>query len=84
MKFRLIFSILLFILVFSSPFWVYFPLAILGIIYFKMYWEGLLMLLTSDFYFGVNEGRFNEISYISFLIAIIIFIFTQVIRKKMK
>lgn len=83
MKLRVVFSIVLFILVFSSPFWVYFPLGILGIIYFKNFWEGLLLLLISDFYFGVSEKRFDEVSYISFLIAIIVFIISYLVKKKM-
>lgn len=83
MKLRLVFSLILFILIFVSPFWLYFPLAILGIIYFKNFWEGILLLLFSDFYFGLAEEKFSEISYISFLTAVIVFILSYLIKKKM-
>ena len=65
------------------PFWVTGLLVLFGIIYFKLYWEGVVVLLISDFFFGTSEIRYGNITYISSLASLVILVIAEMIKNRM-
>ncbi|MDQ5922450.1 MAG: hypothetical protein QG644_158 [Patescibacteria group bacterium] len=83
MKLRVIFSLTLFLSSLFAPFWVSALLALFGIVYFKLYWEGVLILLISDFFFGASEARYSYITYVSFSASLLVLIVAEFVKNRM-
>lgn len=81
---RVIFSLLLIFSVLFMPYWVAAALAFLGIIYFSMYWEAVLIMLFSDLLFGTPIYKLGGMTFVSFLGAFFVLIVTEVIKRRLK
>ena len=76
--FVMLFSILFF------PFWVSIILAILGMVYFNVFFEATALFLLSDFLYGTREGKNPPVIFISFIISAILLIIIEIVKKKMR
>lgn len=83
MKLRVIFTLILFLSSIFGPFWLTALLVLFGIIYFKLFWEGVIILLISDFFFGVSEARYNNLTYIAFITSLVVLVIAEVVKRKM-
>ncbi len=84
MVLRVLTSIILLVSVLFMPFWVSVILSLLGIIYFRYYFEAALILLISDVLYGVPEPKFFDMVFISSITAIIGIVLTEFIKKKLR
>ncbi len=49
---RIIATIILCLVVVISPYWIYIPLLVLAIFFFKFYWEGIMLGFLIDVLYG--------------------------------
>ena len=75
--------VLLFSILFM-PFWVSVILALAGMIYFAVFWEAVILFLLSDLLYGVKETKFSGTIFVSFIIAAILLIIIEIVKKKLK
>lgn len=78
---RILASILLLFFVLFMPFWVSVILALVGVFYFRVFWEAVVLLLLSNLLYGAGDS--SDI-FISLLIYTIIFIAIEFLKKKIK
>jgi hypothetical protein len=79
---RVLSVIVIFLSVFFMPFWVFALLALLGIVYFDIFVESIVLLLISDLLYGIREGRLGGIYFFTTICGIIIIIMAEVLKKK--
>lgn len=66
------------------PLWVSVILALLGMVYFDIFWEAAVLFLLSDLLYGVREVKFSATFFISFVVASIVLVIIEIIKKKLK
>jgi hypothetical protein len=76
--FALVFSL------FFMPFWVSVILAIIGMFYFPIYFEAVLLFFLSDLLYGTKEAKFFEMIFVSFFLSLILLISIEILKKKLK
>ncbi len=81
---RIASSLLILISILFFPFWVSIILALLCIVYFRFFWEAVVLFFISDLLFGAKEARFFNIILISTIFSIVVLLFTEFIKKKLK
>jgi len=81
MLIRILASILLLFLVLFMPFWVSVLLALVGVFYFSVFWEAVILLLLSNLLYGAGDP---SAIFISLLIYTIILIAIEMLKKKIK
>jgi hypothetical protein len=79
----LAFFILLFSILFL-PFWVSAILAILAMIYFKNYWEAVILFFISDFLYGTMGTKYAFLTFTSGIFALIFLLLIEFLKKKFK
>jgi len=84
MKLRITVSLMLLFSVFFLPFYVSTILALGGIIYFRIYFEGVLLMLLIDLLHGVREARFLRLYFVFFLSSLLIMVIIEFIKTKMR
>ena len=73
--------ILLFSVLFM-PFWVTAILAIAGMVYFRYFTEAVFLLLLSDLLYGIAEEKFWGITFISFILGIVVMLLIEFVKRK--
>lgn len=81
---RILAIIVLLISIFTLPFWVSFILAILGIIYFNYFFEAVIIFLISDFFYGAEKTTLYNITFVSFLLILVLLLITEFIKKRLR
>jgi hypothetical protein len=69
---------------FFAPFWVSVILTLFGMFYFNIFLEGTVFFLLSDLLYGVKENKFSGEVFVSFLIAIVVLLIIEILKKKLK
>lgn len=82
--FRILASIALLFSALFMPFWVSVALMLAGIIYFAVFGEAVMLFFLSDLLYGVKEAKFYNEIFISFVMATIILILVEIVKKKLK
>jgi hypothetical protein len=84
MNSRTIISVSIFILLFIAPYWLYLPALGLSLIYFRFYWEGIMLAFLIDTLYGYDIfGKF----YLRFpvaLLACILLLLVPVIQRRLR
>jgi len=81
---RIIFSGILLVSILFFPFWISVILGFLGIIFFRRYWEVVILFAVSDLIFGSFGSRFIELPISSTISSLIILILIELFKKKLK
>jgi len=81
---RIIAFIVLLFSVLFLPFYISAILAILGMFYFKIFWEAIIVLLLSDLLYGTKEAKFSNTLFVSFIVSILILILIEFLKRKLK
>jgi len=84
MLLRISASIVLLISVLFLPFWVSVILGLVFVGYFKLFIEAVFLFLLSDLLYGAKEAKFFEVTFVSFIIAVICFILIESLKKKLR
>lgn len=84
MMFRILASFVLLFSILFFPIWVSAILALALMIYFSFFIEAVFLFLISDLLYGTPKPVFFDIVFISFLIAIIVFIIIELSKKKLR
>jgi hypothetical protein len=84
MLLRIIASFLLLISILFMPFWLSIVLALVSMVYFSIFWEATVLFLLSDLLYGVKEAKFSGMIFISFIVALIVLVLIEIIKKKLK
>lgn len=79
---RVIFNLILFLGVFVMPFWLFAVLALVGLAYFRSFYEFIAGFMMRDFLYGAPEARFGGFVYVLTVISILAFIAADFIKKK--
>jgi len=58
-------------------------LALLGMVYFDIFWEATTLLLLSDLLYGTREGKNPPVIFVSFLISIIVLLLVEFVKTKL-
>lgn len=66
------------------PLWVSLILAFLGMAYFDYFIEAVVLLLLSDLLYGVAGGKFFGVAFVSFIIAVVLLMATESMKRKLK
>jgi hypothetical protein len=81
---RILASFLILISILFWPFWVSAILALLGIIYFRVFWEAIVLFFISDLLFGIGENRFWNITLVATIFIVILLLLVEFIKRKLK
>ncbi|HPS21614.1 MAG TPA: hypothetical protein PLO44_02300 [Candidatus Paceibacterota bacterium] len=79
----LAFIILLFSILFL-PFWISIILGIFATIYFRNYWEVVVLFFISDFLYGVQNTKYAFLTFTSGIFALLFLILVEFLKKKFK
>ena len=82
MAVRIVFSITLLASILFLPFWVSVLLAIVGMVFFPSYLEAILGLFISDLLYGVPEARYFDLTFVSLILSVILFLAIQFLKKR--
>ena len=82
MAVRIIFSLILLLSILFLPFWVSVLLAIVGMVFFPYYFEAILILFISDLLYGVPEARYFDLTFVSLILSVILFLAIQFLKKR--
>lgn len=79
--------ILTFVILLSTmlflPFWVLILLTFFAMIYFFVFWEGVLIFFLLDLLHGIRESKTFHMVFISFFIALIMLLVIEFLKRKM-
>lgn len=81
---RVILVIALIFSVIFEPFWLSAILMLLGIAYFPIFWEGILVFLVGDFLYGVERAELWGITFFMTLLAAVSVAIGEFLKKKLK
>lgn len=70
--------------IFFMPFWVSIVLALVGMVYFSVFFEAVILFFLSDLLFGVKEAKFFDMVFVSFFICLVLLIVIEIFKKKLK
>ncbi|OGI92405.1 hypothetical protein A2933_00385 [Candidatus Nomurabacteria bacterium RIFCSPLOWO2_01_FULL_46_18] len=82
MTVRIIFFIILLASILFLPFWVSFLLAIIGMVFFLYYFEAIFILFISDLLYGATEARYFNLTFVSLVLSVILFLAIQFLKKR--
>jgi hypothetical protein len=80
---RAVFDILLLIGIFVMPFWILVTLAIVGLIYFKNFYEFIGVFMISDFLYAVPLERFSGSVFVLTITSVVVFVIINFTKNKM-
>ena len=66
------------------PFWLVFFFGILAMFYFGKFYEFVFIMFFADLLFAVQEARFNNFFFASFLITLIAFYAIEYLKNRLK
>ncbi|MES2315385.1 MAG: hypothetical protein V4486_01465 [Patescibacteria group bacterium] len=81
---RIIAGAVLLISILFLPFWLPVILALIAMLYFRVYWEGVALFLLSDLIYGTPEAKFWGLTYVSFIMAVIAIVLIEFLKRKLK
>lgn len=84
MLYRILAAIILLLSVLFLPFWVSVILALAGMAYFPFFLEAVILFLLSDLLYGASEAKFFNITFVSFILALVCFIILELFKKKLR
>lgn len=82
MVLRIFATIVLLLSILFMPFWITAILAILSMVYFSYFLEIVFLLFLSDILFGIHMGGFAGVTFMSFLISVLVFFTIEFIKKR--
>jgi len=81
---RICFSGAVLLSILFLPFWVSIVLALLGIIFFSIFWEVVAIFFLSDLLYGIQEAKLFNIYFFSFTLSLVLLICIELLKKKLK
>lgn len=81
---RILFTVLLFIVLFYLPFWVFLILGFVGMFLFQNYYESLVLFLFADLLYGTKQSRYFDFLYMYSFVGVLIFYLLNFIKQKMR
>ncbi|OGI60840.1 hypothetical protein A2814_03450 [Candidatus Nomurabacteria bacterium RIFCSPHIGHO2_01_FULL_38_19] len=84
MTLRILASVILLISVLFFPFWLSVILALAATVYFSYFLEAVALFLLSDLLYGVKETKFFDTVFVSFIVASILLVIIELVKKKLK
>ena len=84
MAFRILSGIILLISILFWPFWVSIILGLAGMAYFPFFLEAVFLFFLSDLLFGTPEPKFFNMVFVSFTLALVVFIILELLKKKLR
>lgn len=84
MFYRAAFTVILLFSVLFMPFWFSVLLSIGAMAYFRTYFEASLLMLLSDLMFGVEQNRYFQVTFVSFILSLLFLIIIEILKKKLK
>ncbi|MES3031928.1 MAG: hypothetical protein V4699_01650 [Patescibacteria group bacterium] len=84
MLLRILGSVILLCSVLFMPIWASIILALLGMAYFSFFLEAPFLFLLSDLLYGVQEAKFSDMIFVSFVSAIICIIILELLKRKLR
>lgn len=84
MALRILASVVLLFSVLFLPFWVSVILALVGMIYFRVFWEAVALFMLSDVLYGAPQVKFFNLVFVSFFVSLLVLIIVETLKKKLK
>ena len=84
MLLRVLASLVLLFSILYLPFWVSVILALVGMVYFPLYWEAVALFLLLDALYGVPQARFFGFVFVAFSLSLVMLIAAEILKKKLK
>jgi len=84
MLLRISAAVLLLFSVLFLPFWVSVFLALVGMIYFSVFWEAVALFFLSDILYGAPEAKFFNLVFVSFFVSLAVLLALEGLKKKLK
>lgn len=81
---RILASLVILLSILFMPFWLSAILALVGMVYFSFFWEGVALFFLSDLLYGTSEVRFLGIFFVSTIISFIVLIIIELSKKKLR
>ena len=81
---RILASLVLLFSVLFMPYWVSIILGIIGIMYFPLYFEAVIIFLISDLLFGTKEVKLYNITFVATFVSAIFLFISFFIKKRLK
>lgn len=84
MNLRILASIILAFSVLFLPFWISVLVALWAFFSFSFFYEAVGIFLLSDLLYGVKEQKFYGFLFVSAIIALIVILLLELLKKKLK
>ena len=84
MALRILASFLLLLSILFMPFWVSVILALVGMMYFNIFLEAVVLFFIADLLYGVEKTRFFGVFFLSFILSVILLVLVEILKKKLK
>jgi len=84
MLLRILASIALLFSILYMPLWLSALIAILAMVYFSFFWEGVVLFFLLDLLYGVGESRYLGVFFVSFIVSLAVFLVIELIKKKVR
>ena len=84
MLLRILASIALLFSILYMPLWLSALMALVAMIYFSFFWEGVAIFFLSDLLYGVGVSRYFGIFFVSFIVCLAVFVVIELVKKKIR
>ena len=83
--FRVLFDVVLFLLIFWGPFWLFGTLAILGVILFENYFEIIFASVIYDITYGLTQNGIHFLILAPhFIMSVVLYFSFKILRTKFR
>lgn len=79
---RVLAVIVLLLSVLLAPFWLSVILGILGMFYFKVFWEAAVFGLLIDLAYGTSLDRYEGFTFVVFVGAVVLLLIIETLKRK--
>lgn len=77
-------NIVLFLAILYTPWWFFFPLAVLWIFLFRYFYEGVLWMIIADLLYGIPLAQFYHFPFLLSTAALLLFSLFEVVKKYLR
>ncbi len=84
MNIRLIYDFLLLILFFYLPWYFFAPFALLGLVFFRKFWELIVFAIAMDLLYAADTSHFLDFHFMVTVGAVIFYFIAEMLRRQLR
>jgi len=81
---RVLYTILLIFLILYTPYWLYLPAILLGMMLFPLYWESIALCAFIDYYYGARDFAGTPLAFPFAIAAALLLLALVELKERMR